>query len=162
VTADPPAPVERLAGLEREWRAALAAELPAAVRLRHELHAKPDLSGEEERTAARVAAAVDDGGHVAEERVALTGRLLRVGPASGPAVVVRAELDALPVLERTGAGFAASNGAMHACGHDVHLAAPGRGRERRSGRRSPRCCPRRCSASCSRGRRWSRAVRRTS
>jgi amidohydrolase len=123
VSVESAAPVAALAGLEREWLAALAAELTGAVRLRHELHAKPDLSGEEERTAARVAAAVEDGGPVAEERVALTGRLLRVGPPSGPAVMVRAELDALPVVEHTGAAFAAANGAMHACGHDVHLAA---------------------------------------
>ena len=123
MSADPPVTPARLAELEREWRVALAAELPGAVRLRHELHAKPDVSGEEERTAARVAAAVDDGGLVIEERVAATGRLLRVGPAAGPAVMVRAELDALPIVEATGAAFAATNGAMHACGHDVHLAA---------------------------------------
>ena len=118
-----PATPARLADLEREWRVALAAELPGAVRLRHELHEKPDVSGEEERTAARVAAAVDDGGLVVEERVAATGRLLRVGPATGPAVMVRAELDALPMVEATGAAFAATSGVMHACGHDVHLAA---------------------------------------
>jgi amidohydrolase len=112
-----------LAVLAQEWEEALAAELPDAVRLRRELHEKPDVSGDEERTAVRVASAVDAGGLVSEERVALTGRLLRVGPASGPSVLVRAELDALPMVERTGAGFAATNGAMHACGHDVHLAA---------------------------------------
>jgi amidohydrolase len=109
--------------LARAWAAALAAELPAAVRLRRELHAKPDVSGFEERTAERVALAMDAGGIVAQDRVAGTGRLLRVGPASGPAIAVRSELDALPVTERTGVTFAATNGAMHACGHDVHLAA---------------------------------------
>jgi amidohydrolase len=121
----PAGPVEpaELTELADNWRAALADELPGAVRLRHELHAEPEVSGEEERTAARVAAALDAGGLVAQERVALTGRVLRIGPAQGPAVLVRAELDALPIVERTGAAFAAMNGAMHACGHDVHLAA---------------------------------------
>ena len=52
-----------------------------------------------------------------------TGRLVRIGPPSGPCIAIRAELDALPILEQTGASWAASNGAMHACGHDVHLAA---------------------------------------
>jgi amidohydrolase len=48
--------------------------------------------------------------------------LLRIGPP-GPAIAVRAELDALPMRELTGAPFASVGGAMHACGHDVHLAA---------------------------------------
>ena len=52
-----------------------------------------------------------------------TGLIARVGPAGGPAVAVRAELDGLPVQERTGAPFSAAGGVMHACGHDVHMAA---------------------------------------
>jgi len=55
--------------------------------------------------------------------VAQTGRMARVGPAAGPAIAVRAELDGLPVSERTGAPFSAVGAAMHACGHDVHMAA---------------------------------------
>ena len=51
-----------------------------------------------------------------------TGLLARAGPP-GNAVAVRAELDALPIQEETGAPFAATNGFMHACGHDVHMAA---------------------------------------
>lgn len=99
--------------------ASLAEELPRAVRLRHELHARPELSGREEETAARVAAALD-----ASETpvVAGTGRLVRIGPARGPCVAVRGELDALPLVERTGTAFASRGGTMHACGHDVHLA----------------------------------------
>jgi amidohydrolase len=108
------------ADLERQLRAALAAELPAAVPLRHELHARPELSWQEEPTAARVAAAL---GAPDAPAVAGAGRAIRIGPATGSAVVVRAELDALPIHERTGAPFAAGNGRMHACGHDVHLAA---------------------------------------
>ncbi|TQS42961.1 M20 metallopeptidase family protein [Cryptosporangium phraense] len=146
--------------LATAWRAALAAELPGAVALRHQLHAMPQVSGAEEPTARRVAAAIlagraggdgaadladpdgadgadggdggDGGGSrsspgrgasaVRLETIAGTGRLLRIGP-DGPAVGLRAEMDGLPVAEATGAPFAAVNGAMHACGHDVHLAA---------------------------------------
>jgi amidohydrolase len=108
------------------WRSALDAELPAAIALRHELHAAPDVSGAEEPSARRVVSALlaPESGlqPTGEERVAGTGRILRFGP-SGPSVGLRSELDALPVLEQTGAPFAATNGAMHACGHDVHLAA---------------------------------------
>jgi amidohydrolase len=52
-----------------------------------------------------------------------TGRIARVGPAEGAAVAVRAELDGLPMTERTGAEFSAKGATMHACGHDVHCAA---------------------------------------
>jgi amidohydrolase len=109
-----------LAGLGAALTAGVAAELAAAIELRHGLHAEPDLSGSEERTARRVAAALGD---PAAPRVAGPGRLIRIGPPDGPCVGVRAELDALPVTEQTGVPWAAPAGAMHACGHDVHLAA---------------------------------------
>ncbi|MGH2855051.1 MAG: M20 metallopeptidase family protein [Solirubrobacteraceae bacterium] len=116
-----------LAGIERE--------LPRAVALRHLLHSQPELAHAEERTAAAVAQELP----VGCATVAGTGLLATVGPAPGagagveegttgrssaPApVAVRAELDGLPIEERTGAPFTASGGAMHACGHDVHMAA---------------------------------------
>jgi len=98
----------------------MAAELSAATALRHQLHRQPELSGAESATAAAVAAAM---GFPDAPAVAGTGRLIRIGPETGPCVAVRAELDALPVPERTAAPWASANGAMHACGHDVHLAA---------------------------------------
>jgi amidohydrolase len=97
----------------------VAAELPAAVALRHRLHAEPRLSGDEDDTAEAVRAAIG----VAGDRVAGTGRLLRLGPSDGPAVVLRAELDGLPLREETGVGWASTSDVMHACGHDVHCAA---------------------------------------
>jgi amidohydrolase len=100
-----------LAGIERE--------LAFAVALRHRLHGQPELAHAEERTAALVA----DELPVASATVAGTGRIARVGPVDGAAVAVRAELDGLPVAERTDAPFRASGGVMHACGHDVHMAA---------------------------------------
>ncbi len=99
--------------------AGLEPELPAAVALRHRLHSEPELAHAEHRTAAAVAQELP----LASATVAGTGRIARVGPTGGAAVAVRAELDGLPVLERTGAPFAAGGGAMHACGHDVHMAA---------------------------------------
>jgi amidohydrolase len=97
----------------------VAAELPAAVALRHTVHADPRLSGDEDDTADAVCAAIGLDG----ERIAGTGRLLRIGPSDGPAVVLRAELDGLPLRERTGVPWASISDVMHACGHDVHCAA---------------------------------------
>jgi amidohydrolase len=93
--------------------------LPAAVALRRELHASPLVGGNEAETAQRV---VDWIGLGDGEVVAGTGRLLRLPSGSGTMIAVRAELDGLPVEESTGAAWASTNGAMHACGHDVHLA----------------------------------------
>ncbi len=110
---------------------AIERELPRAVELRRRLHADPELAHAEQRTAASVAAELP----VACKTVAGTGLFARIGhgaggpgaaspPSPGAApVAVRAELDALPIKERTGAPFAASGEAMHACGHDVHMAA---------------------------------------
>jgi amidohydrolase len=102
-----------LAGIERE--------LPRAIELRHALHAEPELAHAEERTAARVASELP----LACEPVSGTARLALVtsGEERTGAVAVRAELDALPIRERTGAPFAATGETMHACGHDVHMAA---------------------------------------
>jgi amidohydrolase len=98
---------------------ALEGELPAAVELRRRLHAHPELAHEERRTAQAVAEQLP----VAAEVAGGTGRIARVGPDGGGAVAVRAELDGLPVRERTSVSFRASGGTMHACGHDVHMAA---------------------------------------
>jgi amidohydrolase len=97
----------------------LEEELSQAIELRERLHAIPEPSHEEQATAGLVAEALGTG---SVESVARTGFLARIGPP-GEAVAVRAELDALPIEEETGAPFAATNGFMHACGHDVHMAA---------------------------------------
>jgi amidohydrolase len=102
-------------------RDAVRRELPAAERLRRELHASPSLSGQEEPTLNRLLDTLP-GGTGAERVAAGTGAVLRIGEP-GPAVGVRAELDALPITEATGVPWAAGGGAMHACGHDVHMAA---------------------------------------
>lgn len=99
--------------------AALDGELGAAVELRHRLHAHPELSHAERKTAATVAEQLP----VGCTQVAGSGLLARVGAVDGSPIAVRAELDGLPIEERTGAPFSAAGGAMHACGHDVHMAA---------------------------------------
>ncbi|WP_223190903.1 M20 metallopeptidase family protein [Nonomuraea terrae] len=109
----------RRADAETALRAALHRELPTAIALRRELHAWPRVSGHERPTLERVLGALPG---LDAERVAGTGAVVRVG-GPGPAVAVRGELDALPMDERTGVPWAATNGAMHSCGHDVHLAA---------------------------------------
>ena len=92
--------------------------MPEAISLRERLHANPEPSNQEHNTARLVAEALGDA-----EAIAGTGLLARTGPSFGRSVAVRAELDALPIQEQTGASFAAENGFMHACGHDVHMAA---------------------------------------
>src|SRR5262245_29898264 len=94
-------------------------EVPAAVALARELHASPELGGHETGTANRVAAALGE----PDAPSVATGRLVRIGAASGPSVAIRAELDALPLTEQTPVAWASRNGASHSCGHDVHLAA---------------------------------------
>ncbi len=103
-------------------RAALRDELEAARSLRRRLHAAPRVSGDEADTTAQVVEALGAGPGL---EIAGTGRVVLVGtgtPARG-CIALRAELDALPVTETTGVSWAATGDAMHACGHDVHLAA---------------------------------------
>jgi amidohydrolase len=107
--------------LEAELLGALELELPRAVELRRRLHADPELAHAELRTAAAISAELP----VEPRAFAGTGRLALIGSteqARAP-VAVRAELDGLPLTERTGADFSARGDTMHACGHDVHMAA---------------------------------------
>jgi amidohydrolase len=100
---------------------ALEHELPRAVALRRRLHENPELAHTEHLTAATVQAELG----LECEPVAGTGRVALVGGPDrrGGPVAVRAELDGLPLKEQTGASFSAVGVTMHACGHDVHMAA---------------------------------------
>lgn len=106
----------------QRWRSGVRAELPGAVELRHELHADPRVTGDEEDTAKTLASAIGLGDG---ERVAETGRLIWVtGPDDGrAAIALRTELDALPIMEATDVPWRSSREATHCCGHDVHMAA---------------------------------------
>ncbi|WP_327367851.1 amidohydrolase [Streptomyces sp. NBC_01217] len=99
--------------------------LRSAIELYLDVHAHPELSGAERRTADRFAAHLEASGCTVTRKVGgghgLVG-VLRNG--AGPVVMLRTELDALPVTERTGLAYASTvPGVMHACGHDLHLAA---------------------------------------
>ena len=104
-----------------DWLSAISAELPAATELRHRLHADPRVSGDEEDTTRELVQALGMGDGV---RMAKTGRaLLLEGAGTGGTIALRAELDALPVDEATSVPWASETSVMHACGHDVHMAA---------------------------------------
>ena len=104
-----------------ETVAALECEL---IAFRRDLHAHPELARAETRTTERVAARLTAAG-VRVRTLTGTGLTADLGPAD-PAhrVALRADMDALPLAERTGLSFASqSDGVCHACGHDVHVAA---------------------------------------
>ena len=121
LTAQPPAPA--LSGLD-----ALYPELDALYR---DLHQSPELSRQEEKTAAKLAERLRPLGYEVTPKVGGHGvvGVLRNGP--GPTVLLRTDLDALPVEEKTGVPYASrARGrdaagqdvpVMHACGHDVHM-----------------------------------------
>jgi amidohydrolase len=97
-----------------------------------DIHEHPELSAHETRTAAKLADRLRQLGYDVTEHVGGTGivAILKNGP--GPTVMLRAELDALPVEEKTGLGYASKVRThddaghdvpvMHACGHDIHMA----------------------------------------
>lgn len=90
---------------------------------RHTLHAIPETAFEEVRTGAYVADALREMGLEVTTGVAGTGvvGLLDTG-RPGPCLMIRADMDALPIQEETGLPFASTNpGVMHACGHDSHM-----------------------------------------
>jgi len=97
-----------------------------------DLHAHPELSHQETRTAAKVADRLRVLGCEVHTGVGGTGVVAMVRNGEGPAVLLRADMDALPVREATGLPYASTattigpDGTevpvMHACGHDVHVA----------------------------------------
>lgn len=105
--------------LLRKLLRSLEGEFPQALEVRERLHAIAEPSHEEHATARLIAETLGARG---VDRVARSGLMACVGQP-GEAVAVRAELDALPIREETGVPFAATNDSMHACGHDVHMAA---------------------------------------
>jgi amidohydrolase len=102
-----------------------AADLAHVVSLRHRLHQMPELGYEEFETAKAVRAELDRIGidHIDGIPDAPTATIAVVGDASKPCLALRADIDALPIEERTGVPYASKTpGRMHACGHDGHTA----------------------------------------
>ena len=126
-----------LAVLANPAPASELAELVAADYERHlgalftHFHQNPELSGMEVKTAARLAAELREAGFEVTEGVGGTGvvALLQNGP--GPLVMMRADMDGLPLEEKSGLPYASrakqvddsgqETFVMHACGHDVHI-----------------------------------------
>ncbi|RMF56739.1 MAG: amidohydrolase, partial [Calditrichaeota bacterium] len=95
------------------------------------LHRNPELSFHETETSARVAAELQKAGFAVTEHVGGNGVVGVLKNGDGPTVLIRTDLDALPVTEQTGLGYASTIrvtddegkevGVMHACGHDLHM-----------------------------------------
>lgn len=91
------------------------------VALRRELHAHPETDTDTVWTVGRIAAELD-ALEIPYLRVADNQVVARIGSGDGRSIALRADMDGLPVVEQTGLPFASTNGAMHACGHDGHMA----------------------------------------
>jgi len=92
--------------------------------LRRDIHRHPEIGFQEVRTAALVAKELNEIGLEVRTGIAETGVIAVLdGESSGPDVLARFDMDALPIKEETGASYASVNtGVMHACGHDAHVA----------------------------------------
>tara|TARA_R110000787_G_scaffold203779_2_gene314244 strand:- start:25962 stop:27290 length:1329 start_codon:yes stop_codon:yes gene_type:complete len=109
----------------------IAADLPSLMDIYRDLHSNPELSGEEVRTAAKLAAEAKRLGFKVTEKVGGTGVVAVMENGEGPTVLLRADMDGLPLEEKTGLAFASRVQAktrqgndtfvMHACGHDTHM-----------------------------------------
>ena len=94
------------------------------IAVRRDLHQHPELGFEERRTAALVAARLRNLGYEVTEGIGITGvaGLMR-GSRPGKTIMLRADMDALPIEEENDAAYASqTRGTMHACGHDGHVA----------------------------------------
>lgn len=93
------------------------------VALRRELHREPEVGLDLPRTQRRIMDALDGLGLeiTLGQGCSSVTAVLR-GGRPGPVVLLRGDMDGLPVAEQTGLDYAATNGAMHACGHDLHMA----------------------------------------
>jgi amidohydrolase len=100
-------------------------ELELLVETRRDLHRHPEIGFEEHRTAGIVADRLEAAGYDVRTGVAVTGvvGVLRGGGGRGPTLLLRADMDALPIEEANAHGYVSTlPGRMHACGHDAHVA----------------------------------------
>lgn len=93
------------------------------IALRRAIHMNPELSFQEFETAALVAENMAELGIEYQTGIGKTGVVARIGDGDGPAIGIRADMDALPILEANDVAYKSQNpGKMHACGHDAHTA----------------------------------------
>jgi hippurate hydrolase len=110
---------------------AIHADIPMLMTLYRDLHANPELSMQEVRTPAKLAPEMRKLGFEVTEHVGKTGVVAVMKNGPGPVLLIRADMDALPVKEQTGLPFASTatgklpdgtvTPVMHACGHDTHV-----------------------------------------
>jgi hippurate hydrolase len=110
---------------------AIHADMPQLMNLYRDLHAHPELSMQEVRTPALLAPEIRKLGFQVTEHVGKTGVVAVMKNGPGPVLLIRADMDALPVKEQTGLPFASKvrattldgveSDVMHACGHDTHI-----------------------------------------
>jgi amidohydrolase len=115
----------------QDLRQAIAGDMGDLMTLYRDLHAHPELSMQETRSAARMAAEARRAGFTVTTGVGGTGVVAVMENGPGPVLLLRADMDALPVEEQTGLPFASrvrgtsltgvESGVMHACGHDTHM-----------------------------------------
>lgn len=117
--------------LKRTIETSIASDYPKLDALYKELHAHPELAFQEVKTAARLAAEMRALGFEVTEGVGKTGLVALYRNGDGPTIMVRTELDGLPMEEKTGLEYASRektnwNGretfVAHSCGHDIHMA----------------------------------------
>jgi amidohydrolase len=97
--------------------------IPDVVKWRHQIHQNPEIALKEYETSKLVRLVLDDAGIVTKTPFIGTDVVAFVGDCTKKNVTLRADMDALPLLEKTGLPYASKNeGVMHACGHDGHTA----------------------------------------
>jgi amidohydrolase len=114
-------------------RDAVAKDAPSLMILYRELHANPELSYQELKTAAKMATELRKSGFKVTTNVGGYGVVGVIENGPGPVLLIRADMDGLPVIENTGLTFSSKvratgtdgieSGVMHACGHDTHMSA---------------------------------------
>jgi len=123
----------KISKLYNEIKSRADQEYAALEQLYKHLHGNPELSFHEEKTATRMADELRQAGYAVTTGVGKHGVVGVLKNGAGPIVLVRTDLDALPVTENTGVAYASKVrvhddqnnevGVMHACGHDVHMTA---------------------------------------
>jgi len=117
--------------LKAAIEASVESDYPKLDALYKEIHAHPEIAFEEVKTAARLAAEMRALGFEVTEKVGKTGLVAIYRNGDGPTIMVRTELDALPMEEKTGLAYASHDKTIwngretfvaHSCGHDIHMA----------------------------------------
>src|SRR5215471_3250596 len=120
-----------VASLKQSIETSFESEYPKLDALYKDIHAHPEIAFQEEKTAAKLAAEMRAIGFEVTEKVGKTGLVALYKNGDGPTIMVRTELDALPMEEKTGLPYASRDKTTwqgretfvaHSCGHDIHMA----------------------------------------